>query len=141
MTTRQVYDTDLTDAEWECLLKVMPLKRTPPERMREYLKAILYVLRTGCSWRMLRHDVPPWSTVYDGFQKLGRTGTLERIKDCLREQVGDAQQREPEPSVLIADSQSVKTTETGAHAAMTAASGSKDANATGLSIGKAGSLA
>jgi transposase len=138
MSEREAYPTDLTDAEWECLLKVIPLKRTPPERMREYLNAILYVLRTGCSWRMLPHDFPPWSTVYDVFQKLGRRDTLERLNDCLRVQVRVDDDRDPEPSVLIADSQSVKTTEKGAHGATMVASASKAVNVTLLSIRKAG---
>jgi putative transposase len=141
MNERQAYATDLTDAEWECLLKVIPLKRTPPAKMREYVNAMLYVLRTGCSWRLLPHDFPPWSTVYDVYQKLGRNGGWARINDALREQVRVGAEREAEPSVLIADSQSVKTTEKGALVATTAASGSKGASGTSWSIRKAGSSA
>ncbi len=128
MTERKAYPTDLTDKQWEQLVDLFPRKRTPPERMREYTNAILYVLRTGCSWRMLPHDFPPWSTVYDFFQKLCRTGTWEGINDSLRERVRQESQREVEPSVLIADSQSVKTTEKGGLEAMTAAKKSRDAN-------------
>jgi len=66
---------------------------------------------------MLPHDFPSWSTVYDVFQKLNRCGTWERINDHLRNQVREQAGRKTEPSLLIGDSQSVKTTEKGAHAA------------------------
>jgi len=107
---------------------LLPHKKTAPETMREYTNAILYVLRTGCSWRMLPHDFPPWSTVYDFFQKIGRGGRWERINDLLRTQTREATGRTAEPSVLIADSQSVKTTEKGGQEAMTVANTSKGAN-------------
>lgn len=98
--------------------------------MREYINAILYILRTGGSWRMMPHDFPAWSTVYDFFQKLSRDGTWERINDVLRGRIRQKDEREVEPSVLIADSQSVKTTEKGALVATTAASVSRDENDT-----------
>jgi putative transposase len=138
MNKRKAYPTDLSDKQWEQLVQLLPLKQTEPERMLEYINAILYVLHTGCSWRMLPHDFPSWSTVYDVFQKLNRTGTWLRVNDELREQVRQVEGRETEASVLIADSQSVKTTEKGAHAAMMAVSKSKDANAISSSIPKDG---
>lgn len=138
MNKRKAYPTDLSDKQWEQLVKLLPLKQTEPERMREYINAILYVLHTGCSWRMLPHDFPSWSTVYDVFQKLNRTGTWQRVNDELRERVRQDEGRESEASVLIADSQSVKTTEKGAHAVTMAANTSKDANATSSLIRKDG---
>ena len=113
MNKRKAYPSDLSDKQWEELVQLLPLKQTEPDRMREYINAILYVLRTGCSWRMLPHDFPSWSTVYDVFQKLNRSGTWQRINDELRERVRQDAGREIEASVLIADSQSVKTTEKG----------------------------
>ena len=89
--------------------------------MREYLNGILYVLRTGCSWQMLPHDFPPFQTVKTYFYKLQRDGTWERVNDALRQQVRQQAGRAAEPSLLIVDSQSVKTTEKGGLAAMTAA--------------------
>ncbi len=77
---------------------------------------------------MLPHDFPSWSTVYDFFQKLSRDGTWQRIHDRLRDEVRQKAGREAEPSVLIADSQSIKTTEKGANAAMMVANTSKDVN-------------
>jgi putative transposase len=121
MDTRKAYPTDLKDEEWDILRELLPEKRTPPERTREYINGILYVLRTGCAWRMLPHDLPNWSTVNSYFRKRIRDGSWERINDALREQVRVKAGREAEPSVVIVDSQSVKTTEKGGLAAMTAA--------------------
>jgi putative transposase len=130
MSERKAYPTDLKDKEWEQLLPLLPLKRTKPEKMREYINAILYVLRSGCSWRMLPHDFPPWSTVYDVFVKLSRNGTWQRLNNELRAKVRVDDDRNAEPSVLIGDSQSVKTTEKGAHVVLMVANRSKDANDT-----------
>lgn len=122
MSERKPYPTDLTEKQWEQLRPLLPQKRTAPEKAREYVNAILYVLRTGGSWRMLPHDFPAYQTVYTYFRKLCRDGSWERINDQLREQVRRAAGREPEPSLLIVDSQSVKTTEKGDPVAMTEAS-------------------
>lgn len=122
MNTRKAYSTDLTDAEWEQIQPLLPQKRTDPACAREYLNGILYLLRTGCSWRLLPHDFPPWSTVHTYFRKLLRDGTWERLNDALRQQVRQQTGRAAEPSLLILDSQSVKTTEKGALVASTAAS-------------------
>jgi putative transposase len=130
MSKRKAYPTDLTDKQWEQLVELLPLKQTPPEKMREYINAILYVLHTGCSWRMLPHDFPSWSTVYDVFQKLNRDNTWQQVNDELRERVRRESDREVEASVLIADSQSVKTTEKGAHEAMMEANTSKAGSVT-----------
>jgi putative transposase len=121
MSTRKDYPTDLSDQQWERLQGLLPQKRTPPERAREYINASLYILRTGCSWRMLPHDFPNFETVKTYFHKLRRDGTWERIHHALREQVREENGREREPSLLIIDSQSVKTTEKGGRAAMTGA--------------------
>lgn len=121
MNTRAAYPTDLTDKQWERLYPLLPHKRTVEAKMREYVNAILYVLRTGCWWRMLPHDFPPFQTVKTYFYKLQRDGTWERVNDALRQQVRQQQGREPEPSLLIIDSQSVKTTEKGGLVAMTGA--------------------
>jgi putative transposase len=122
MEKRASYPTDLNDKQWEQVCNLLPQKRTPAETAREYVNAILYVVRTGGSWRMLPHDFPPWETVYTYFRKLCRDGSWERINDALRAQVRIQQGREAEPSVIIVDSQSVKTSEKGGHVAMTEAS-------------------
>lgn len=121
MKTRKRYPTDLTDAQWARLYPLLPHKRTSEARMREYVNGMLYVLRTGCSWQMLPHDFPPFETVKTYFYKLKRDDTWLRVNDQLRVEVRTEAQREPEPSLLIGDSQSVKTTEKGAHEASTVA--------------------
>ena len=116
------YPTDLTDKQWEQLKDLLPQKRTAEAKAREYINAILYGLHTGGSWAMLPHDFPNFETVKSYFYKLQRDGTWQRINDAIREQVRQASGRESEPSLLILDSQSVKTTEKGGRAAMMEAS-------------------
>ncbi len=80
---------------------------------RAIVDAIFYRLRTGCQWRQLPADFPSWITVYRYFRKWGDDGTWERINTALRRQVRSAAGRDPEPSLGIIDSQSVKTTQVG----------------------------
>lgn len=101
-----------------------PLKHAP----RELINAIFYVLQTGCSWRALPHDLPPWQTVYTYFRKLQRDGVWERMNAVLREDVRTQAGRQPQPSAAIIDSQSVKTTPKGGRAAMMQARKSTDAS-------------
>ncbi len=112
----EAYPSDLNDAEWEMLEPLIP-KAKPGGRprttnMRLVLNAIFYVLRSGCAWRMLPHDFPPWKTVYDYFRQWRIDGVWEQINEALRIQLRKANGRETEPSAAILDSQSVKTTET-----------------------------
>jgi len=125
MAKRKAYPSDLSDAAWAKIEPVLPKQRTGrprAHRPREWLDAIWYVLRGGIAWRALPHDFPPWQTVYSYFRMLKRGGLWEQLTDALREQVRQKAGREIEPSLLIADSQSVKTTEKGGRAASMAAS-------------------
>jgi putative transposase len=76
------------------------------------VEAILYVDRTGCAWRYLPADFPPWRTVYGYFAAWREDGTLARLHDVLRAQVRAAAGRDPEPTAAVIDSQSVRAADT-----------------------------
>jgi putative transposase len=106
---RRDYPSDLTDAEWKILEPLIPpAKEGGKPRttdMREVLNAIFYIDRTGCQWRALPHDFPPWSTVWSYFRTWRNDGTWERMHTALREQVRVSMGRESTPSAAIIDSQ------------------------------------
>ncbi len=114
---RPSYPTDLTDAQWKILEpKIPPAKpggRPRGTDMREVINAIFYLLRSGCAWRLVPHDFPPWSTVYTYFRQWKKDGTWKKIHDTLHEKLRKLDGRKKEPSAAIIDSQSVKTTEKG----------------------------
>jgi putative transposase len=117
MRKRKPYMTDLTDAQWAALKPHLPpdKPRGAPRTvdLREILNALLYLARTGCQWRLLPHDFPPWQTVYQYFSHWRDDGTWERLNRELRIEVRQTVGKEDEPSAAILDSQSVKSTETG----------------------------
>src|SRR5918912_1435103 len=114
---RRTYPTDLSDAEWACLEPHLPAPKANGRPrvypLREILNAIFYVVRSGCSWRLLPHDFPPWRSVYYYFRQFRLDGTWARVHAALRERVRVRLKRNPQPSAGIVDSQSVKTTGVG----------------------------
>jgi transposase len=110
---RKAYPSDLTDAQWELLEPLIPQPslqgRRPFIERREVVNAILYVLRSGCPWRMLPHEYPKWQTVYYAFRRWEREGVWDCILQTLRMRMRQQQGRDEEPSAAIIDSQSIKT--------------------------------
>jgi putative transposase len=117
LSRRKPYPTDLSDGQWEVLKAHMPPPSTrgAPRtvNLREIVNALMYLARSGCQWRMLPHDLPPWQTVYDYFSQWRDDGTWERINQELRIEIRELDDRNGEPSAAILDSQTVKTTEMG----------------------------
>jgi putative transposase len=111
------YPTDLTDAEWELVAPVVnpdPAIGSPRSVcMRCVVNALFYIDTTGCPWNMLPRDLPNYGTVYYHFRRWTEDGTLERLNTTLRQLLRARYTRDPEPSLAIIASQSVKTTDVG----------------------------
>jgi len=111
------YLTDLSDAEWRCIRPHLPQPagwgRPRLHGLRAILDAVFYVLKSGCPWRLLPRDFPPWKTVYDWFRRWRIDGTWERLNTELRRRLRSRLGRNPNPSAGIVDSQSAKTTGVG----------------------------
>ncbi|WP_199312064.1 IS5 family transposase [Phormidium tenue] len=110
--TRELYPSDMSDAEWALIEPKLPAPKgfgRPREvNFREILNAIFYVQSSVCQWEMLPHDFPPHSTVYKYFRKWQRKGIWQTLHDDLRKDLREGMNRDPDSSVAIADSQSVK---------------------------------
>ena len=116
MTTHP-YPSDLTDEEWAILAPLItPGKQAGHPQvfeLRRIVDAVFYLLRTGCQWRALPHDFPPWTAVFYHYAKWRAQGVWERINAALRERHRAANGRKAQPTGAIIDSQSARTTEAG----------------------------
>jgi putative transposase len=135
---RPRYPSDVTEAQWELIQPLIPAAKPGGRRrevnMREIINGIFYLTRTGCSWRMLPHDLPPWSTVHYYYRQWRLDGTWTHIHEILRNLVRKTDGREVSPSAAIIDSQRVKTTEKGGLGAMTQGKRPTDESAISWSI-------
>jgi len=119
---RKTYESDLTDQEWQIIEPLLPKSKEGKPRnvnIREVINAINYLLKSGCSWRLLPHDFPKWQLVYYYFSFWKKKGYWKEIHDKLRGKVRLAVGKNIEPTAGIIDSQSIKTSKKGEFVAMT----------------------
>src|SRR4028118_77114 len=119
---KPLYQSDLSDKEWRFLRALIPkpkLSGRPASwSRRSIINGIFYLLRSGCTWRMMPREYPPWQTLYRYFRAWQKDGVWEHINAVLRERLRRASGKNSTPSAAIIDSQSSKTTEKGALVAM-----------------------
>lgn len=112
--TRKSYPSDISDAEWELLVPHLTLMREDaPQRshpLRELFNATRYVVKTGCQWRFLPHDFPPWEAVYQQARRWMQAKVFDEIAQELRVVVRIIEDRESHPSTVIMDARTLQST-------------------------------
>ena len=119
--TRQAYPSDISDDEWAFAAPYLTLmSEDAPQRvhdLREVCNGLRWIVRTGASWRMMPHDLPPWAVVYQQAQRWIKAGVFEAMVHDLRQLLRLAEGRQPKPSAAILDSRTLQSTpESGARA-------------------------
>lgn len=104
------YSSNVSDSQWQIISKYLDVERNRKYELREIVNAILYLVKTGCQWRMLPGDFPNWPIVYYYFSVWKQDGTLEQIHESLIEKIRKQHNKNEEPGVGIIDAQSVKNT-------------------------------
>ncbi len=105
----QSYPSDLTDAQWVEIAPLFSGLREYTWPKRELMDAVLYFVKTGCQWRHLPHDFPPYSTVHSFYRRARISGLWDKILQHLVIKTREDAGRKPAPSYAIIASQSVKT--------------------------------
>jgi putative transposase len=113
MSDRKAYPSDVTEAEWEILEPLIPALCPDAAHVkytrREIVNGILYVLRSGCPWRLVPHDLPAWGALYYYFRTWRKQGIWDQVQKNLLKQMRQKEGRDEEPSAAVIDSQSIKT--------------------------------
>ena len=99
------YPSDLKDKEWGQIERYFQPSgvggRKPKHSKRAIVNAVLYVVKSGCQWRMLPQDFPPWQTVYDHFRRWNLRGVWEQALDELTRQHRTQVKKEPRPATAL----------------------------------------
>jgi putative transposase len=115
--SKQTYPTDLNDTEWAQIAQYLPIAKTTGRPMqyswREILNGIFYMVKNGCVWRAIPHDLPPWETLYGYFRMFQEIKLWEELNRVIRERVRQKEHKEATASMIILDSQTVKSAEGG----------------------------
>lgn len=113
---RKKYPSDVSDREWSILKKYLPEPSFEGNRkyeLREIVNGIYYLLRTGCAWEYIPHDLPHYKSCRGYFEKWTKAGVWKRAQDEVVKELRKKLGKEEEPSLGILDSQSVKTADAG----------------------------
>ena len=112
--SRKAYPSDVSDEEWALVapyLALLPEDAGQREHsLREVFNGLRYVIRSGCPWRLMPHDLPPWAAVYQQAQRWLAWGCFEQLTDDLRAVLRLAAGRKPEPSAAVLDSRTLRST-------------------------------
>ena len=107
---RKAYDTDLTDKQWEMIEPLMWKSGNKSKwEKRALINAVLYHVDSGCKWRQLPHDFPPYTTVLNFYRKAVREGLWDKILKMLVRKTRETNGKSANPTYALIDSQSVKT--------------------------------
>jgi putative transposase len=104
------YSTNVSNSQWQIISKFLDLERKRKYELREIVNAILYLVKTGCQWRLLPGDFPKWKIVYYYFSTWKIEGLIERIHDSLVEKTRKSNERDKQPTAAVIDTQAVKST-------------------------------
>jgi putative transposase len=104
------YTTNLSNSQWQVISKFLDLGRNRKCKLREIVNAILYLVKTGCQWRLLPRDFPKWGMVYYYFRTWKKKGIVERIHNALVKKMRKREGRKNQPTAAIIDAQSTKAT-------------------------------